>query len=505
MTYSDAPAMTVESTLGERIRGLRAAGGLSQADLAGPDMSASYISLIESGKRQPTLDVLTVLAERLHTTVENLTTGVETPVEHSLSEVDLELRFAKIALRSGNAESAEKSARAVLRDPARSSAQRLEALATLAGAVEAQGKLTEAIDVLEPLLEELDADQTRELWRSCQVMLCRCYKESGDLAHAIDLGERVLSAEGTLSDDEVMLAISLAGAYNRRGDTTRAGRLLAKMLDRAEVAGSQRNRGAALWNSALIADTEGRHDDAVRLSEQALALFSESDAVRNLGKLRANYGILLREDSSSSTPLAREQLSRALAEFEMEGSVIDRARCLTELARCALDEDDVVEADRLSVEARGLVAECSDGERAYVEQVRGHVLVRQGSVHDGLLTAHRAALVLHDQADSPADAAQAWRELAALATSVGDHRLAVGALERATEVLGVRPVRVGTARPVESLVGASVPVEATPVESPVEYAMAGAPVEVAPVENAIYGGGGPVEKPAPVEARGPVE
>jgi tetratricopeptide (TPR) repeat protein len=362
-----------------------------------------------------------------------------------MEQVELDLRWAKIALRAGNAASAETSARAVLREPTRTESQRHDALIVLAGAFEAQGRLEKAIDVLEPLLEELDSDETRELWQTGQVTLCRCYREIGDLAHAIDLGERALNSKAVMTDEQIMLAISLADAYQRRGDTKRAGRMLDSILARAEVVGSHRNQGAALWNASVVADAEGRINDAVRLSERALALFAESDAVRNLGRLRGTYAGYLREQSTSSIPLAREQLNQALDEFELEGSVIDRARCLTELARCALDEDDLVEAETLVMRASIEIAEGTPEERAYVELARGHVMVRNGQVEEGLLVAHQAARTLHDNADSPHSAARAWREVAALAGSVGQLRLMSGALEQAVDILGVLPVRVGSA------------------------------------------------------------
>jgi tetratricopeptide (TPR) repeat protein/DNA-binding XRE family transcriptional regulator len=517
------------TVLGNRIRERRFALGLSQKELAGSGVSASYVSLIESGKRWPTLDVLEILAERLDTTSRALVSGKEEPTAlgkegpvafgkegpvafgkegpvafgkegpvafgkegpslsgkeqpmasgkegpraRDLEQVELDLRWAKIALRSGNAASAETSARAVLREPTRTESQRHDALIVLAGAFEAQGRLEKAIDVLEPLLDELDSDATRELWHTCQVTLCRCYKEVGDLAHAIDLGERVLASKAVMTDDQIMLAISLANAYQRRGDVKRAGRLLESILARAEVVGSHRNQGAALWNASVVADAEGRINDAVRLSERALALFAESDAVRNLGRLRGTYAGYLREQSTSSIPLAREQLNQALEEFELEGSVIDRARCLTELARCALDEDDLVEAETLVMRAGIEIAEGSPEERAYVELARGHVMVRNGQVEEGLLVAHQAARTLHDNADSPHSAARAWREVATLAGSVGRLRLMSGALEQAVDALGVLPVRVGTAtsRPVEHAV-----VEQQ-LRAPVEHQQFSAPVD----------------------------
>lgn len=48
--------------LGSRIRSLRSERGLTQAELAGPRLSESYVSLIESGKRQPGSKTLQAIA-----------------------------------------------------------------------------------------------------------------------------------------------------------------------------------------------------------------------------------------------------------------------------------------------------------------------------------------------------------------------------------------------------------------------------------------------------------
>ncbi|MFJ9432480.1 helix-turn-helix domain-containing protein [Streptomyces sp. NPDC101490] len=57
---------------GERIRARRRELGLSQQQLAGDVVTSSYVSLLESGKRAPTLDVIIHLAERLMMPVEEL-------------------------------------------------------------------------------------------------------------------------------------------------------------------------------------------------------------------------------------------------------------------------------------------------------------------------------------------------------------------------------------------------------------------------------------------------
>src|SRR5215469_871188 len=62
--------------LGERLRQLRVAAGLTQTDLAGDRFSKEYISQIERGKTRPTSDTVEWLAMRLGVDAGYLANGV---------------------------------------------------------------------------------------------------------------------------------------------------------------------------------------------------------------------------------------------------------------------------------------------------------------------------------------------------------------------------------------------------------------------------------------------
>src|SRR5690242_5954996 len=64
--------------LGERLRSLRIAAGLTQTELAGGRFSKEYISQIERGKTRPTQATLAWLAERLEVDPAFLSVGVTT-------------------------------------------------------------------------------------------------------------------------------------------------------------------------------------------------------------------------------------------------------------------------------------------------------------------------------------------------------------------------------------------------------------------------------------------
>jgi len=98
-------------TIGQRLKRLRLARGLSQRELAAPGVSYAYISRIEAGTRQPSVKALRKLAGKLGVSADFLETGSELdPAEaRELRLADLEL-----AIRLGEADGAEEAVLATL-------------------------------------------------------------------------------------------------------------------------------------------------------------------------------------------------------------------------------------------------------------------------------------------------------------------------------------------------------------------------------------------------------
>src|SRR5207249_4849096 len=74
LTPSRAPQRAT-SGLGNRLRQLRVAAGLTQSELASDRFSKEYVSQIERGKTRPTQETLAWIAERLGVDVSYLETG----------------------------------------------------------------------------------------------------------------------------------------------------------------------------------------------------------------------------------------------------------------------------------------------------------------------------------------------------------------------------------------------------------------------------------------------
>src|SRR5919197_2031592 len=74
--HTHVPLQPAGLRLGERLRQLRVAAGLTQTDLAGDRFSKEYVSQIERGKTRPTRETIQWLAERLGVDAGFLANGV---------------------------------------------------------------------------------------------------------------------------------------------------------------------------------------------------------------------------------------------------------------------------------------------------------------------------------------------------------------------------------------------------------------------------------------------
>ncbi|WP_316768797.1 helix-turn-helix domain-containing protein [Streptomyces sasae] len=426
------------STLGQRVRALRRERGLSQADLAGGTVSASYVSLIESGRRTPEPPVVELLAERLGTTVEYLLTGRD---RTELDERLLKLRFAELALANG----AATEARDRLLDLTREGDHELiwETLWALTRAHEALGETDRALDGLERLIAAARRGETLPVGLLPLLMMrCRLLSEAGDFGRSIELGEQALTEvrrlglEGT--DDEIRLASTLVAAYWGRGDLATAQRLAARVIERAEHNGSRRARGSAYWNAALVTEARGDFGLALELVDKALALMAEDDSERSLARLRLTYGWLLLRADPPEPGRAAPLLAQAHEVFLRTSDSGDLASCETELARLELLSGRPADAIAMALRAMGRLEGRTAVEAGRARWVLGLAMVADGRNAAGVEECRTAAEELQSLG-ARLEAAQAWRGLAELYARHGDPAQALESYRRMADCADVRP------------------------------------------------------------------
>ena len=426
----------MQPEFGRRLREQRIERGLSQGELAGQTLSTSYISLLEAGKRQATPKIAQQLAERLAVDVEYLLTGLAHP---RLVERELEVRFAELALLSGDPAQARVTFER-LRDDGVCTDDQWRVDYGLARACEAGGDLEMAIELLEILRERAEQDPARWPWLVVTMDLSRCYREAGDLTRAVGVAERTVERARSLGLDGQIdfprLVVTWAGASRERGDLAHASQLLRRLLLQMDEGTPRRDRGAALWNAALVASEQGHFTDGILLAERAIAQFTEEDEIRAQASLRTLLAWIHLEAPDGDVDAARALLGQAHQTLSEAGMQVELAYTETELARA---EVALGNPDAAMAWARSSLERLGDANR--LESVRARLALARALLSRGedrpAVEEMRAAAAALSDATAGRQAAAVWRDLAELEAAAGHHENSQASFRMALDLLGV--------------------------------------------------------------------
>ncbi|MER6349263.1 helix-turn-helix domain-containing protein [Streptomyces sp. NPDC001595] len=424
--------------VGRRIRNLRVKLGLKQQDLASTDISASYISLIESGKRAPSDAVLTALAKKLGCSSDHLRTGHD---DHALEDARLKLSFAEMALRNGDNGAALQSFGELLAKP--DLLDRPMLLRARIGQATALEKL-DRIEAAIPVLEELGKDPAlaagSDEWCRVSVALSRCYRNTGDIALSIEIGERTMATLDSLgldvTVDHIQVGSTLIGSYLMRGDLTRAHLLAQRLIPVADEHGGRTGRGAVYWNAGLVALSRRQFPEALALTERALALMADDDNLRHVAMLRLNVAWLELQSDHPDPARALELLEDAERTLAELGTAVEQAKCEI----CMIDANTQLGRwDEATAHARRALGLLSSGPR--VEAVGARVRLAElhllrGETEEGLQALHAATRQLRHFTPSY-ETAQEWRRLGDVWKRQGRSKEALEAYDHALLASGM--------------------------------------------------------------------
>lgn len=423
--------------LGLRLRDARTLAGRTQVQMAGDEITAAYISRIEAGQRKPEFHLLGRMAGRIDTTLEELLSAPR--IDHRL-EIQVTLDHAELNLAMGEASAALKVADQVLADliDRRDRDFESKALRIHAFALEATGKLNEAISAFEDIAQNPERSPD---WLRCLIALSRCYRETGEFDRAIGVGEQAhdaivdLGLEGLT--EAIQLTLTVAGAHMLKGDLDEAMRLCMRAAEAADQHDSPTGRASAYWNASIIESKRGSQRAALDLAQKALAYFEIGEDLRNLGRLRTQVAITqLRLDPPDAIG-AIETLDKADREMSWAAvSTIDRAsQALTRAqASFMLGNHD---------EALARLATCDEllPEDAFVMRASSLSIHAQVSMAHGDTKAARQQMLQAVQTltaiGADREAAQLWFELGTMLEAVGETSAALDAFRRAAASTGV--------------------------------------------------------------------
>ncbi|NUP03360.1 MAG: helix-turn-helix transcriptional regulator [Nonomuraea sp.] len=428
--------MTTSDLVGLRIKTVRRQRGLSQAQLAHPELSDSYVSLIESGKRTPTPAVLELLAQKLDCSLSYLINGV---TAEQMEDIELALGYARLALENGEVSEARTRFTELLANNNLTglTALRQDTEFGLALATQAGGDLDGAIAILLRLREEQDLSADRRV--EIAINLCRAYRESERLTEAVEVGEQILggTTRPAWNDLLVELGASLLAAYMERGDFLRARQFAAELLNAADALGTPRSVVAANWMACNTAAATGHLEESVSFAEKAMAVQLEHGQPRSVAIMRV--ALIQRRFKAwpSEAAAARDALRHAIVEYEQTStSTIDRARVLVELSLAEAMTGELDEAVEHARTGKSMLPTLGSALGAEADLLLGRVYGAVGRMDEARQHVAAVHSWLTPLPDSRRSAAT-WYATAETMDQLGDSEGAVEAYQRALACAGL--------------------------------------------------------------------
>lgn len=439
---------------GTRLRQIRLRAGFSQSDLALGIMSPSHISLMESGRRSPSPELLEQLARRLGVTPEYLTHG---PTSKAVESQRKDLLFAEIALKNGDLEFAENSVKSLIGGLQAGGNLELAVRARHLHAriLERSGRLEEAASELRLGINLAEISGLPLEAVEMTITLSTCVRESGDFLQALELitaAQESFPAELRNSATYARLLSSAIGIRYVRGDYLRAQELSDRSLEIFDDQTDPTARAAILWNASLAADANQDTTKALMLAQRAAGLYSESDERRAEGQLRITISWLLTRQTPPNSMAAREQLVHAEQLLADCGTALDRASLETEFSRVEWLDDHFEAALAYATSALSRLSSSNDR----LQSAEAHLLVARAQISLGNevessmnLTAARNILA---QMDPSRVNSFAWRELGDIYANLKFTTEALDAYREALHDAGIpaSPLALSEARKAES-------------------------------------------------------
>jgi tetratricopeptide (TPR) repeat protein len=424
--------------LGERLRQLRVAAGLTQAGLAGERFSKEYISQIERGKTRPTQETIDWLALRLGVDSGFLASGVSAD---DRAKAEAILARAEALAQEQRVDDAVAEYRRAL--PAilgtGSTELHVRALGGEAMALAQRGDARAALELLTQARALVERDEFSDIDRAeilYRLGVCRYLLSS--IATAVALFEEALAlaARSGLPHDQLRLNVLSwrSRCYRRQRDYAAAREDVELALELAEAMQDPRALGEVYFQASVLAERDGHWVLARTYAEQAKAQYERLADRKNVGRLLNNLGGL--EFLLGKPEEAIESLKRSVAVALELGQEQDAAKAVSSLAQVHLRTGAAQTAAEQAAHALAIMGEREDmlDEIGNARLVLGRALLDQGRLDEAEVELARAEDAFA-RLSSASHRAAAWIAQGDLAASRGDERRAAGLYRRAAETL----------------------------------------------------------------------
>ncbi|GAB1689008.1 helix-turn-helix domain-containing protein [Krasilnikovia sp. M28-CT-15] len=407
--------MIVQPAFGQRVKQLRRQLGLPQAEVAGTEMSASYISLVESGRRTPSDEMARIIARRLGVEVAELAAPPDPPVRPG-RRMNLASRLvaAGSVRAGGDLDSARSLAEALVADIDSPDDDDLswEARWLLAEILAQQHDFARYDGALEQLRTHPFTADSPELLTRVAAATAEHARQRGRLEACVATAETALVvAEGlpVTAPERLQLETTLLAAFAMGEEVRQAEPLAAHLMEVLPDVATRFARSNILWTTAAVRFLGGVPGAAAELIEQALAeVTPAADLARWAALCRSAAAIRLGGDGGLDP--VWERLRRSRQAFELIGAPVDLAE-LAGLEALAHLKDANPDAAVQSIDsAPADLGDASPVRRAGVCIAVGRA--RAGAGQQGqALAAYRQAAELYEESGMYKSAVRVWREL----------------------------------------------------------------------------------------------
>jgi len=426
------------SRLGERLRSLRVAAGLTQSELASGRFSKEYISQIERGKTRPTDATVAWLAERLGVDPALLGSGVPTEVRAKVEASLLRAEALSEAHRYGEALDEYRDVRPSIIG-AHVHSLELRLLIGEAWALQEIGQVREAIELLQRARSISESNEFSDLDRADVLYrLGVCRFKLSSISTAVALFDEALSIterSGLPCDllrSEILQRRSRC--HRRLRDYVAARDDVERALELARDAGDRAAIANAYFQASLVSQRQGHYVLSRSYASRAKELYQQLNDERNVGRLHLMLGglTLLLGDEEHAVEHLKASYSRALD----SDSPADAAQALQGIARVHLNRGEYDQADELARKALALL----QGREDYLHEVcpsqlvLGRALLERGRLEEAE-ECFRAADAAAEQMASISHRTEAWVALGDLAARRGQNHEAARLYRNAAEAL----------------------------------------------------------------------
>ncbi|RAM39123.1 helix-turn-helix domain-containing protein [Arthrobacter globiformis] len=268
---------------GEKLRAERLERGLTQAELGRDLYSPSYISLLETGRREPTADVIEELARRLELAPKALEAWSQ-PISVSDAEYVLAGLYARQAwdLRDYAlaAEHAANAARIALDGKNTSAWWNMTYMQ--AECLMKQGQLKECQKIMEHLSEHPMATESAGLGVRARQMLAALCHGQGQLGTAVEHAEKAVELCAQLPKGSTLIIgalRALIGALAESGRLDEAWKYCQDMNEQMDERSMSQLAGEVAWVIGNVAFMRHDYPEGIKHHERAAKLLSPANDI----------------------------------------------------------------------------------------------------------------------------------------------------------------------------------------------------------------------------------